>query len=377
MPSRHAAAPALAERLVGIGVISVLIAGGVSSVALSTASQPASLPVRQPVRLAVATQPPVVVAPSPAPKPKAAPTRVISAPVAPAFPQTGCPTKPHKGGPVPPPRLPAPTVADVALPAPVPVLGKAQSLSAVQGKGLWATPWAKTDVDARALVAQARRTGVHSLWIRTGGSRQGYYGNHFLGELVPRAHAAGIAVIAWDFPFLSDPVADARRAHAALATGIDAFSPDVESAAEGTYATPRRLAVYLSLVRRWAGARPVVATVPRPSKQRWTYPYASFVPYADVFAPMVYWSCKEPGTLVRDSVNKLKRMLPVAPIGQAYDMGGEGGRTGTPSRFETLRFLDAARRWGGIGASLWTVEEAGAAQLQALADYDWATASHR
>ncbi|HUR05105.1 MAG TPA: hypothetical protein VM347_21355, partial [Nonomuraea sp.] len=286
-------------------------------------------------------------------------------------------TKPRKGGTVKPRPLPAPAVSDAALPAPVPVLGKARDLSAVRGKGLWVTPWAKTDVDTRALVAQAQRTGVTSLWIRTGGSRQGYYGNHFLGQLVPQAHAAGIAVIAWDFPFLSDPVADARRAHAALATGIDAFSPDVESAAEGTYATPRRLAVYLSLVRRWAGARPVVATVPRPSKQKSTFPYASFVPYADVFAPMVYWSCKEPGTLVRDSVNKLKRMLPVAPIGQAYDMGGEGGRAGTPSHFETLRFLDAARRWGGIGASLWTVEEAGPAQLQALADYDWATASHR
>jgi len=52
-------------------------------------------------------------------------------------------------------------------------------------------------------------------------------------------------------------------------------------------------------------------------------------------------------------------------------MGDEGGRRGTPSRLETLRFLDAARRGGAVGASLWTVEEAGAAQLQALADYRW------
>jgi hypothetical protein len=58
-------------------------------------------------------------------------------------------------------------------------------------------------------------------------------------------------------------------------------------------------------------------------------------------------------------------------------MGGEGGRSGTPSRWETLRFLDTARRSGAIGASLWTVEEAGTAQLQALTEYDWATATHR
>lgn len=378
MSSRHAAAPTLAERLIAVGVLAVLTAGGVSSIAMSHTGDQSPLPVRQPVRLVVAATPaPHVIAPAQAAKPRVAATRSLSAPVAPAFPQSGCPTKPRKGGTVPPRKLSAPAVADAALPAPAPVLGKAHDLSAVRGKGLWVTPWARTDVDAQALVAQAQRTGVTSLWIRTGGSRQGYYGDHFLAELVPQAHAAGIAVVAWDFPFLSDPVADARRAQAALATGIDAFSPDVESAAEGTYATPRRLAVYLSLVRRWAGARPVVATVPRPSKKKSTYPYASFVPYADVFAPMVYWSCHEPGTLVRDSLNKLKPMLPVAPIGQAYDMGGEGGRAGLPSRFETLRFLDAARRWGGIGASLWTVEEAGTAQLQALADYDWATASHR
>jgi hypothetical protein len=172
-------------------------------------------------------------------------------------------------------------------------------------------------------------------------------------------------------------MADADRARQALALGIDAFSPDVETAAEGTYATPRRLAVYLSLVRAYAGERPVVATVPRPTKLRATFPYATFVPYADVFAPMVYWSCREPGAVVLESLKKLGTMLPVAPIGQGYDMGSEGGRVGVPSRLETLRFLDVARRGGAIGASLWTVEAAGAGQLQALRDYSWTTASYR
>ncbi|MCW2543627.1 MAG: hypothetical protein JWM40_1179 [Frankiales bacterium] len=375
MPARHAA-PNRAERLIAVGILSVLAAGGISSVALARSS-PARVsepPVRKAVTLAVATSRPTPAPRVPAKKP-AAPK--VTAPVAPAFPKTGCPTAPRKGGPIPTPRLPPAAVPDRALPAPLPVLGKATDLAVVRGKGLWVTPWVKTKVDSRALVAQARRAGVTNLWIRTGGSRQGYYGDHFLSELVPRAHAAGIAVVAWDFPFLSDPLADAHRAQQALAAGVDAFSPDVESASEGTYATPRRLALYLSAVRRYAGHRPVVATVPRPSKQRTSYPYASFAPYADVFAPMVYWSCREPGALVVDSIKKLGRFLPVAPIGQAYDMGGEGGRAGTPSRWETLRFLDTARRGGAIGASLWTVEEAGSAQLQALAEYDWATATHR
>jgi hypothetical protein len=242
----------------------------------------------------------------------------------------------------------------------------------VSGKGLWVTPWPTSRVDVPALVAKAKGLGVRNLWVRTGGSRQGWYGGRFLPQLVPQAHAAGISVVAWDFPTLSDPVADARRAQQALAAGVDAFSPDVETRAEGTYATGRRVALYLSLVRRAAGARPVVATVPRPTPLRQkSFPYRSFVPYADVFAPMVYWSCREPGALVQQSVAYLRPLLPVAPVGQAYDMGPEGGRAGLPSRAETLRFLDAARRAGAVGASLWTVEHAGREQLRAVAAYRW------
>jgi hypothetical protein len=268
--------------------------------------------------------------------------------------------------------LAPPRVAEAALPKALAVNGKAGSLAAVRGKGLWVTPFQKSEVDVRSLVAQGRRLGVQSLWIRTGGSRQGYYGDRFLPSLVQAAHAAGLTVVAWDFPALSDPVADARRAQQALAAGVDAFSPDIETSAEGSYPTPRRVALYLSLVRSAAGSRPVVATVPRPTPKRLReFPYGAFVPYADVFAPMVYWSCHEPGELVQQSLARLGRLLPVTPVGQAYDMGPEGGRAGLPSHAETLRFLDAARRGGAIGASLWTVEHAGREQLRALAEYRW------
>ncbi|MCW2614234.1 MAG: hypothetical protein JWN08_1228 [Frankiales bacterium] len=86
---------------------------------------------------------------------------------------------------------------------------------------------------------------------------------------------------------------------------------------------------------------------------------------------MVYWSCHEPGTLVTQSLERLGRWLPVAPVGQAYDMGDEGGRRGVPTRAETWRFLDVARRGGAVGASLWTVERMGAGQLEALTAYPW------
>ena len=241
-------------------------------------------------------------------------------------PQAGCPV-PRRPGPgtTAPKQRPAPTVAEAALPAPLPAGPKASSLDAVRGKGVWITNFKQTPVDVARTVAAARGAGVKSIWVRTGG-RQGYYGNQFLPRLVPAARAAGLKVIAWDFAFLSNPVADARRAQQAYADGVDVLSPDIETSAEGTWATARRVALYLSLVRSYAGTRPVVATVPRPTPKRLaSFPDAAFTPYADVFAPMVSWSCREPGELSEQSLRELGRWLPVAPVGQAYGMGDEAG----------------------------------------------------
>lgn len=266
-----------------------------------------------------------------------------------------------------------PAVPDEALPPPLPPGAKASDLAAVAGRGIWVTNWPDTAVDVPGLVQRATDAGLTSVWVRTGGTRQGYYGDRVLPSLVPAAHAAGLKVVAWDFPFLSDPVADAQRAKAALDAGIDAIAPDVESEYEGTYATPRRVELYLSLVRSYAGDRPVAATVPRPTPRRLeSFPYASFPAYADLFVPMVYWSCNEPGELVTESMQHLGALLPVHPLGQAYDMGGEGGRPGLPTYAETWRFLDVARRSGAVGASLWTIERMGAEQWEALRLYPWA-----
>ena len=310
----------------------------------------------------------------PAPVRAAAVRTAVAAPrpAPPAPPQAGCPVpKRHPSSWTPKPQ-PPPQVADAKLPPALPRAAKAGSLVAISGKGIWVTNWPKDKVDAPALVAKAKRAGLTSIWVRTGGSRQGYYGDEVLPALVPAAHRAGLKVVAWDFPFLSDPVRDAARAHRALASGIDGFAPDIETKAEGTYASSRRVALYLSLVRRYAGSRPIAATVPRPTPKRLaSFPYAAFSPYADVFAPMVYWSCNEPGALVMQSLQRLGRWLPVAPVGQAYDMRTDGGRAGLPTRAETWRFLDVARRGGAVGASMWTIETIGAGQWDALSHYPW------
>ena len=245
-------------------------------------------------------------------------------------------------------------------------------LAAVTGKGVWVTLFPHETVNVTALVATAHAAGLHQLWVRTGSTHDGYYGGALLASLVPRAHAAGIAVIAWDFPTLTNPAADATRALDAIRSGVDGFSPDIETAAEGTYLTARRVADYLSLVRAKVGSTPVIATVPRPLAGRVsTYPYAAEAPFVDVFAPMVYWSCTEPGAALAAAMAPLERLRPVAPIGQDYNMASEGGRQGLPTAQEIWRFLDVAHDNGAIGASLYDLEAGGPADLLALTRYPW------
>jgi hypothetical protein len=295
-------------------------------------------------------------------------------PAAVAYPRP-CPPPPIPPGP--PFHRPKPAVKTAHLPAPVAVARHRLSVDPMRGKGMWLTTWADTHINLTRVVAQARAAGLHQLWIRTGGSTSGWYGARFLSRLLPQAHRAGLKVIAWDFPTLSDPVADAARA--ALVTRgtfagqkVDGFSPDIEEIYEGTFDTARRVAVYLSRVRRDAGNLPIVATVLRPlNGSLSTRPYRAMAPYVDAFAPMVYWSCTEPGAAALSALRPLSRLRPVHLIGQSYNMGPEGGRHGMPSAREIWRFLDVAKRAGALGASLYVYDQTRAAQWRALGGYPW------
>jgi len=369
-----------AERLIAVAVVGVLSSGiGVAAMTTSGPGTHRSAAQTQQPPVTATTKPPTAT-PTPTPRPKPKPTvkratTLFAIPAPPAYP-TGCPPRPLPPGP--PFHPPTPAVATADLPAPVVApMARHVDLRAVSGKGMWLTIWPDSTLDAAKVVAQAKAAGLRQLWIRTGGTRQGWYGRTFLDALLPRAHAAGLAVIAWDFPALSDPVADAKRAAVAI-TGtfagqrIDGFSPDIETIYEGTFNAPRRVAVYLALVRRAAGNLPIIATVMRPTPyQLKTYPYRAEAPYVDVFAPMVYWSCNEPGTLAVQSVRALAKLRPVHLVGQSYDMGSEGGRRGLPSAREIWRFLDSAKRAGAIGASLYVYSETHAPQWKALGAYPW------
>ncbi len=296
--------------------------------------------------------------------------------------QAGCPPPPSSGGGGRPPWHPAVLVPDDALPAPAPPpTTKVTGVSMLEGKGMWIWQWDKTDGgSAAAVVARAAGAGLHTLWVRVGDTRSGFYGGDVLAGLVPAAHARGISVVAWGFPHLYDPMVDAAWSAEVLAwrgpggERVDAFSPDLELPTEGVAVTTKRLAVYLGAVRATATGRPLVATVYPPTEsRRATYPYATVGAYSDATAPMEYWGCREPGQAAIEAVQGLAAFGPVLPIGQAYDMASDGGRHGAPSRAETLRFLDVAHRSGALGVTFWDWQEANAEQWGALTAYPWSS----
>ncbi|MDQ1697585.1 MAG: hypothetical protein QOJ03_2938, partial [Frankiaceae bacterium] len=374
-------------RLVASSLVVVLVGGvvAVTTHGRDHGSEPAAA-VRPVGSLTPAPSPTPSLTPSPATSPRprsttparheqAAAKPLFPLPAKPAYPKP-CPPPPIKPGP--PFKPPKPEIKAAQLPGPVAVAKHRHvDLRPVSGKGMWLTTWADTRLDIPRLIAKARAAGLQQLWVRTGGTYQGWYGDRLLTALLPAAHAAGLSVIAWDFPTLSDPLLDVRRArHDLLGTfggeRLDGFSPDIETIYEGTFNSDRRVQVYLSRVRRDAGSMPVIATVLRPTEtQLATYPYRAEAPYVDVFAPMVYWSCNEPGITALESLKPLAKLRPVHLVGQSYDMGPEGGRHGLPTGREIWRFLDVAKRSGAVGASLYVYSSTRGPQWQALGAYPW------
>jgi hypothetical protein len=245
---------------------------------------------------------------------------------------------------------------------------------------MWVWLWSQTDGgNPQAVVAQAVSAGLHQLWVRVGDSKYGFYGGGELQALVPAAHAAGLDVVAWGFPYLYDPVGDSDWTAQILAwrgpggQAVDGYSADIERPSEGVDLTAQRSAVYLQNVRKAAGTVPVIATVYPPLDAYWSggYPYSTIATYVDAFAPMVYWECVDPGAAAQSAVQRLSTLRPVHVIGQAFNMADVGGRVVPPSASEINEFLAQAHRYGAVGASFWVWQTATPEEWAALSSFRW------
>ncbi|HEV7468076.1 MAG TPA: hypothetical protein VGP96_17395 [Candidatus Dormibacteraeota bacterium] len=344
------------------------------------------------VRTAVlASLPPAPPPPTPAPAPPPttpAPVASAAAPPAPPPPSRaaaagltlrGCPPPPAPPPPYVPPWHPAVLVPDAALPAPVPADAPAAPLAALRGKGMWVWQYRRTEGGApEAIVDRAAAAGLRQIWVRVADSQDGFYGADELAQLVPRAHRRGLSVIAWGFPHLYDPVADAAWSRAILdwrgpaGDRVDGFSADIETASEGVALSARRAAVYLSLVRQARDGRPLIATV-YPPTDHWmaAYPFSAMAPYIDAFAPMIYWECRDPGAAAAEAIGRLAGLRPVHLIGQAFSFGDVAGRVDQPSAAELERFMAVGRSTGAVGASFWVWQSMNAEEWAELVAFPW------
>ena len=298
---------------------------------------------------------------------------VVPAPTAPAT--TVAPTRPPTTvAPTTTTTAPPPTTAVPAPPAPPP---PPPAPVVPSGKGMWIWQPDQADGgDPNAIVARAKATGLTHLYVRTGSSVDGFNASDFLNALLPVAHANGIRVIGWDFPYFDDAEGDVVRALSAInyttpsGDRIDGFSPDIETPGEGVALSAQAVYLYASALRANVGpSYLLIATVPRPSAYRIAdYPYGTIIQYMDAVAPMVYWINQPPDQEAADAVDYLSQFgKPVLPIGQAYDSGLEGGPPGAPTGDEIDAFINAAQAHGAAGVSFWSWQHASDDMWNAIA----------
>ena len=248
-----------------------------------------------------------------------------------------------------------------------------------KGTGMWIYQWDRTaGGNARTVVRRAQHAGLTHVFVRTGSTHDGYTGTSVLRQILPATQGTSLKVIAWDFPTLRNPVADAKRlARAATyrrsrsGPHIAAVAPDIETPAEGTHNSWKRVSSYLRTLRRLLPSDvAILTTVPWPSIYRvGTYPYATVAKYSDALLPMAYWYSNNVRHVTATSISYLRKFhKPVQPVGQGYD-----SKIDVPAlshsnlRKQVPVFLETAHNYGVGAVSLWSWQSAPQVTWQALA----------
>lgn len=261
-----------------------------------------------------------------------------------------------------------------ASPAPPNVRGPVPT-----GKGMWMWQPARTEGgNVKAIIAKAQAVGLTHIYVRMGSSKAGFHAGPFLDQILPAAHAAGIRIYGWDFPYLNDVSGDVVRALQAIKYGtpdghrIDGFAADIEFRSMGVDITPFTAAAYGASLRHEVGNDyPLIAVVPKPNQHTRNYPYDAIVKDFDAIAPMIYWMQTDPAHAVNQAFDRLAQFgKPIIPIGQAYDGFAEGGPAGIPAPPLLHRFMDYAAARGAAGVSFWSWQAADAPTFQAIAQND-------
>ena len=261
----------------------------------------------------------------------------------------------------------------------------------VAGKGMWFTNYLSRHSDPVTLMSAAKRSGITHIYAEVAITRYGFYARNSLDRLIPAAHAAGISVISWVYPTLSDVAADVRMtkqvADYVTPSGdrADGIATDVEEVDDSA-----SVYTYGQLTRALLGANALlVAAVYHPYAQAF-YPYAAIAASWNVIAPMDYWhgrahhsySAADVEQFVGGSIMTIRAamaalgtdaMLPIEELGQTYDMYSADftGAADAPTAAEITADMRAAHDLGCIGVSFFEWQTTTQDEWTAITNFHW------
>lgn len=251
-----------------------------------------------------------------------------------------------------------------------------RAVAATSGKGQYLYRMEQIG-SPQEVVAKAKAAGLKHLVIRASNPDDGFYVKPILETLLPLAHAAGIAVVAYDGPALEDIPSDVARAKSVIdyqTTGghrIDALGADIERTRAPNLDRPRA-AEYAAQLRAAVGPNyPLVAIVMNPNYHESWYPFAELAKGFNVMSPMDYWTgvTGDGAAFVSKSVKLLEKYgLPVSVIGQAYPIEGAGTY---PTQDAARGAMQAAKDAGAVGISWWSWETTTDWHWDLIAGFPW------
>ncbi len=255
----------------------------------------------------------------------------------------------------------------------------AQAADVAAGKGFWLLGSDLSQQPVPQLLAELKKLGATHVYLEVEGS-WGFYGSSELRTFLYQAHDAGIAVLAWVYPYLKNVPLDERLTGQVAAyvapTGDrpDGIAADIE---ENTHAPA--VGSYAAFVRKALGPAGVFIAVTYPPIYHEDYPFATLAPYVTLYAPMDYWHYQatpedfsQAYQYVNQTVVLIRQLaglpeVPVSVIGQTYDMfsnGAQGVFSPTPQELQAA--FQAASDSGALGISFYRLPTATPAELQTI-----------
>lgn len=265
----------------------------------------------------------------------------------------------------------------------------ASAASLVAGKGMWLlyNDWENTS-DSQ-IIATAQADGITHLYLEVATTSSGFYGQDGLTDLLPKLHAAHIALVAWIYSSLEDPGADAQLAsEVATFTTSTGESPDALAVDMEENLTPANISAFSEGVRQVLGnSYPLIAVIYPPQSgpgQEYPSMYAAAAQGFNVLAPMDYWHStpdaytpQQAASYVTQSIQMIDSLsnnptIPITIIGQAYNMfPSDSSALCSPSGAEESAAMQAAKSGGAVGYSMYRWGTATPDEWQAFGAMNW------